>query len=186
MKRSVLAAVAVAAVAYSVPAAATVLSFTAGTTTAGAVQTSTGSYTDIFTFSADAGDVISGSLTTHRLMSDPSDPASDILANLDFTAASLVNTTTGMTVRDFVIPGAGADETISIPSMILGAGDYSLSVSYNVTDASSVNGAAYSGPINLGSPGSVPEPATWAMFACAFGLVGFGMRQRRTQVSFNV
>ena len=33
-------------------------------------------------------------------------------------------------------------------------------------------------------PGAVPEPTSWAMFIGGFGLIGAGMRRRRTSVSF--
>ena len=50
------------------------------------------------------------------------------------------------------------------------------------------------GSVGAGTPGSftfnaapaaVPEPASWAMFIGGFGLIGSGLRRRRTSVSFD-
>ncbi|MCG2842179.1 PEPxxWA-CTERM sorting domain-containing protein [Sandaracinobacter sp. RS1-74] len=38
-------------------------------------------------------------------------------------------------------------------------------------------------PVVPGTPGGVPEPATWAMLIAGFGLVGSAMRRRREAVS---
>lgn len=34
-----------------------------------------------------------------------------------------------------------------------------------------------------GNPGGIPEPATWALMICGFGLAGVGLRRRRSSVA---
>ena len=187
MKWITSAACAAIVLVTAVPATATTLTFVGGTALASStVQTTPGNYIDLFSFSASDGDLFSGSLTTHELLADPSDPASDVLSNLDFTAASLNNMTTGL-ITNFTVPGAATSETVSLPSTVLTAGDYALTVSYTVTAASADSAASFSGPINLaaGEPGTVPEPASWALFICGFGAIGVGLRvHRRPRVDF--
>lgn len=165
----------VAALAFAAPSYAANLTFANGSTTVHGAKIAAGSFTDLFTFTASAGDVFSGTIGTHLLRRTPGNPASAVLSNLDFTAASL---TDGTTTKDFTIPGAAADETISIPTMALAGGNYILSVSYDVTKASAHNSATYDGGLHLASA-AVPEPASWAMFIGGFGLIGAGARRTR-------
>jgi hypothetical protein len=41
-----------------------------------------------------------------------------------------------------------------------------------------------SGTISSTMTTSVPEPATWAMFVCGFGLIGAALRSRKVRISF--
>ena len=74
------------------------------------------------------------------------------------------------------------EEAGFLVSSALAAGMNTLTVNYNVDAASSAVAAGYSGNLTLAPVVSavVPEPATWAMMMAGFGIVGAGLRRRRT------
>lgn len=49
------------------------------------------------------------------------------------------------------------------------------------------NPGGFSGAVlySTGTPGAVPEPATWAMLITGFGLAGVAMRRRKVRVAFS-
>lgn len=161
---------AVAVAAFALPASATTLVFTSGHADVDGSSTTTGTgFSDLFTFTTATPMAVSGSLTTHSLTS----LSGSIVEDLDFTSVTL----DGITFANHNT--SDANEEFSIPSQFLASGNHTLTVSYNVDVASSANAAAYSGDIYLAPAAPVPEAATWAMFVCAFGMVGSGMRRRR-------
>lgn len=65
---------------------------------------------------------------------------------------------------------ADADVGLYLYDDFLGDNRGGVSVAFNRADAA----------------GAVPEPATWAMMILGFGMVGYGLRRRKAQVSTNV
>lgn len=178
MKLLACLAAAAAATAFVVPAsAATVtnynISFDNGVSYAmhNPTPTVVGDYTDIFTFTLPTQATFSGSLSTQRLR----DPSGAIVSDLDFTNVMLDN----LAPFDNPLPGSDALEVVNLDSTLLSAGTHRLTVSYTVNAADATNGAGYSGPLNL-AVAAVPESSTWAMFMGAFGLIGAGLRRRRS------
>jgi hypothetical protein len=160
------------------------ISFTNGTSIVGQSRTAPGEYQDTYVFTLDQAGTFSGSLISQL----QTNPAGDVVSNLDFG-----NSIDGVSIdggTPFDLPLAGALETVNLASILLAAGTHSLVVNYTVQTASLGNGASYAGPINF-TPSvtttDVPEPATWAMFVGAFGLVGASLRQRRsTRVAYTI
>jgi len=50
---------------------------------------------------------------------------------------------------------------------------------YQGFSTTNVNGARVTSAVGVGTPGAVPEPATWAMMLLGFGGIGMTMRRRR-------
>jgi hypothetical protein len=171
------AAVLSAAPAFAVDFNTYDLSFTNGTAVVSQSRTAPGEYQDTYVFTLDQAGTFSGSLITQL----QTNPAGDIVSNLDFG-----NSIDGVSIdggTPFDLPSAGDVESVNLASILLAAGTHSLVVNYTVETASLGNGASYAGPINFtpsAATTDVPEPATWAMFVGAFGLVGASLRQRRT------
>jgi hypothetical protein len=53
---------------------------------------------------------------------------------------------------------------------------------YQGFSTTNVNQAAVTSAIGVGTPGAVPEPATWAMMLLGFGGIGMAMRRGRKPV----
>jgi len=53
---------------------------------------------------------------------------------------------------------------------------------YQGFSTTNVNGAEVTSAVGVGTPGAVPEPATWAMMLLGFGAMGMTMRRRRKPV----
>lgn len=189
MKLLALAAVGTAAVMAAAPAAAVDfntynISFTNGTTVVmpSPARTAPGEYQDTYIFTLDQAGTFSGSLTTQRLR----DADGNIVSDMDFGNSIDGVSLDGGIPFDLPLPGSDALEVVNLPSILLSAGEHRLVVNYTVQVASTGNAASYAGPINFAPTGAVPEPATWAMFVGAFGLIGAGMRRRRpARVSFS-
>jgi hypothetical protein len=168
---------AVAAVALCAPASATDLDISSGFAVFSGARSVVGTdYTDTFTFSTSNLMSISGIGSTHWLTDLQT---GDVISDLDIVSIVLdgVAFTPQADNSDF-------SETYNLPSRLLGVGDHTLVVTFNVDTAIDTS-AGYSGTLTLGAPGAVPEPATWAMFVGAFGAIGGVMRRRRTtRVSF--
>lgn len=183
------ACIAAASCALAVPASAAVtfntynLTFTNGTVVAAPspARNVVGEYQDTYVFTLATAGTFSGSLTTQRLR----DPNGVIVSDIDFgNSISGVLLDGGM---PFANPLAGSDalEVVNLGSTMLAAGTHSLVVNYTVQTASNANAATYAGPLNFAAAAAVPEPSSWAMFVCAFGVIGAGLRQRRAaRVSF--
>lgn len=181
---TLLAAASACVVAVPATAAVTMntynIAFTAGTVNAvPTVRTTVGEYQDTFVFNLDTAGTFSGSLSTQRLRNANGVIVSDIDFGNSIDGVALDG------VRfDDPVTGQDALEVANLASTFLSAGSHSLVVNYTVLAASRNNGATYTGPLFFASTGAVPEPASWAMFIGGFGLVGAGMRRRRTSVSF--
>lgn len=171
-----LAAAAVAAIAAPQAASATALNFSNGVAFANSARTVTGtSFVDTYTFDTVGAQTFSGTFSTQRLRVPAG--TGPVVSDLDFVSVVLDG------IYFFDIPTAGTDifEQARIASTNLAAGSHSLVVTYNISAADANNAAAYSGLLNLGATaGAVPEPATWAMMMAGFGIVGMGLRRRRT------
>jgi hypothetical protein len=181
--RGYLSAVAAVAAALTLaqPAQATDfnVAFDAGTYNVdGPNRTTTGTFTDNFSFSVLDGWVFSGSLTTTRQRLDP--PGGPIVSDMDFISGVLLRN--GAQFATFTSPAGMTDvtETYALAPTELTAGDYVFRLTYNVQNASGVTAATYGGQLNLAQSSlAVPEPATWAMMLGGFGLVGGTLRRRQ-------
>lgn len=184
------AAAGAAVLLASAPVAAAVemntynISFTNGTTVVmpSPARTTPGEYQDTFVFTLDQAGTFSGSLTTQRQR----DPSGNIVSDLDFGNSIDGVSLDGGIPFQLPLPGSDALEVVNLPSVLLSAGEHRLVVNYTVQVASAGNAASYAGPINFtpSATAAVPEPATWAMFVGAFGMIGGTMRRRRAQISF--
>jgi hypothetical protein len=183
MKLVALLGAAVLAFAAPANAAVTVtnyeLNFTGGAGfVAPTVRTAPGEYQDIFTFFLAAPSTFSGSLSTQSLF----DAAGTVVSDMDFG-----NSIDGIYLDSAIdtsfetpLPNSDGLEVYTLTSTLLGAGYHTLTVNYTVNTASEANGATYAGPM-FTSVAAVPEPATWAMFVGAFGVVGLSLRSRKRQ-----
>jgi hypothetical protein len=102
----------------------------------------------------------------------------------DLTSSTLNSTITlekvlstgGTIVVDQV---TGSTRHLELDSSTLNAGDtYRFTYSYTTPDG----GGTVSGNASF-YPGSVPEPATWAMMLIGFGGIGMTMRRRRSSMA---
>jgi hypothetical protein len=165
-----LAAAAVAFVAPQAASAATLV-FTNGVADFASQRTVTGTgFVDTYTFTTDQAFNISGQIGSRSLF-----VAGDLVSDLDFVSVTLNNL-----VFDFT-GSTDIEEAGFLSSSALAAGLNTLTVTYNVDAASTLPAAGYSGTLTLApSSAVVPEPATWAMMMAGFGIVGAGLRRRRS------
>lgn len=125
-----------------------------------------GNFTDRFIFRIDQDGFGSGSVSTSTTRIGS---ATDV----DFTSVRII---AGGTVYDAVISfaDAGKTEFASVNGVPISFGEENIiEISGYSHGAGSYGGQATFLP-------AVPEPATWAMMIAGFGLVGAGMRRRRT------
>lgn len=133
----------------------------------GGAPTTTGSFSDIFTFTdpvmpstAPAGGSVNGlSLGING-------------TNVIFTLFQLVDTTTSAVLGTGVTGGTQSFLSFLLPN---GTDNYALNVSGNVTPAGTTG--AYAGSVVVSE---VPEPKTYAMLLAGVGLLAFAARRRRT------
>lgn len=120
------------------------------------------SFDDSFTFTIPQNGLGGGSISVSIPTSVPLITLTDVIINGNSYAAELA-ANNGLTLSVFNVPiNAFALNTIRVIGS--GQGSYSGTVSFQAT--------------------AVPEPAAWAMMLCGFGLVGFAMRRRRTNVRY--
>jgi len=142
-----------------------------------------GEYQDTYLFTLGSAGTFSGALTTQELLN----PSGNVVSDIDFG-----NSLDGVSLdgdTPFALPLGGGTglEVVNLDTTSLAAGLHKLVVNYTVVKAGAGNAADYAGTVNF-APAvatAVPETATWAMFVAAFGLVGIGLRTRRSaRVSF--
>lgn len=134
-----------------------------------------GVFTDTYTFH-----VAQAALGTGSVVVNFSNPG-DLLTLTDFVIS--INGTTVASLASQLLANGGmaafVPYTAAIPLSPLDE------VVFTVT-GNSIGQGTYTGSVSY-TPiapftGAVPEPAVWAMMVCGFGLVGFAMRRRRTNV----
>jgi hypothetical protein len=127
----------------------------------------TGIFTDTYAFIVDVNGLGSGSFST-SLSSDQT--------NINFISA---------TINGFTIPITGQNtdnENGALSRFGIKAGELNTLV----LNFESFGAGSYGGNLTFTPTATavVPEPATWAMMFLGFGLVGAGMRRRRSMVRF--
>ena len=174
-KPTLLTAIASLAVALAAPTAAnaTVLSFSVGDITSGSfgdAHIKKGAFTDTVSFTlADAG-TLSASLTSAATKLKKS-------GDLDFSSVVL---TGGGNTYNFDITNNDGPTGLTDSAVfngLLSAGDYLLTIT-----GTSYGNAQFGGNTTVES--AVPEAATWLMMLAGFGVVGAGLRRRRTSLTF--
>ena len=88
-------------------------------------------------------------------------------------ANSVLFGTTGSGTLSFTLGGAPGQTSITLSNFL---------DRYQGFSTTNVNQAAVTSAIGVGTPGAVPEPATWAMMLLGFGGIGMAMRRGRKPV----
>ena len=183
MKKVVLFAAGVAALALAAPAQAATVVYTSGPTIglierdgihSGAFEASVISdaqfdpaFTANFTFVTPFSGTAAASAISIAL---------NAASNLNFTSIALNGM--GGTVTN------GTIDQAFITSMLVPGGLNTLTFTGLLNPPSGDGNAAFGGNVTFAAT-AVPEPATWAMFILGFGALGFGLRRRNAQVSAN-
>lgn len=139
-----------------------------GTSSFGAIVTTTGAFNHTFSFTTASTNTASASVVTISLPNGAKD--------IDFSSVFL---------DSFAFTQIGFDpnaETWQLTAATLTAGPHAIFVNGNVITAGPGRAAAsYAGTLNL-TP--VPEPVTWSMMILGFGAAGSILRRRRGSVAF--
>jgi PEP-CTERM motif len=174
MKRVFLAASAAVALIAGAPAAYAATTFTKldqasldafGTSTFGAIITTSGIFDHVFTFTTSGLNDASSFIGTISLANGKKD--------IDFTSIDLDG------LFSFVKNSGDPSERWDLSNAVIGAGVHTINVHGTVvTTGTALNAASYSGTLNLSSL-AVPEPATWGLMIVGFGGIGAVIRSRR-------
>jgi hypothetical protein len=136
-----------------------------GTSNFGAINTTTGVFTDHFTFTTSGLNDASSFVGTITLANGKKD--------IDFSSIDLDG------LFFFTKTSGDPSERWDLFSAVIGGGTHSINVHGTVVTTGPLrNAASYAGTLNL-SPIAVPEPATWALMIMGFGGVGAMIRSRR-------
>jgi hypothetical protein len=142
------------------------LSLTAfGTSDFGEIITTTGVFSQPFTFTTSGLNNASSFVGTISLANGKKD--------IDFSSIDLDG------LFFFTKSSGDPSERWDLFDAVIGPGTHSINVHGTVVSAGpGLKAASYSGTLNL-SPVAVPEPATWALMIMGFGSVGAMIRFRR-------
>jgi len=174
-KRTILTAVASLAVAMAAPTAvnATVLSFSVGDVTSGSfgdAHIKKGAFTDTVSFTLFDAGTLSASLTSAATKLKKA-------GDLDFTSVVLTGGSGPFSFDIVNNDGPTGLTDSAVFNGLLSAGDYLLTIT-----GTSYGNAQFGGNTTVES--AVPEAASWLMMLAGFGVVGAGLRRRRTSLTF--
>jgi len=132
--------------------------------------TSTGAFTDTFTFGSYFDALGSGSISTTFV------PKSSSITITGVTVYGGEGSPVTFTAAEAETPGY-----IDVP-VVAYTNDY-ITIT-GTTNATTYNGATYDGTAVLSAVSSAPEPAAWLLMIGGLGLTGLALRRRQTAVQF--
>lgn len=162
---------------------------------ASGLGTPTASVSDNFSFGSAVGAVSFNQVAANRRYGAEYETLTQSNSQSGWVSYSWDTVSPGMTQFTGVYALSGISQIVGIANNLSGFASTGGSFSYGSTSAlsfilpSNVSFTSASGKFlsaattggGGGTPGAVPEPATWAMMLAGFGLMGAAMRRRSTQ-----